>query len=71
MKDVQVYSIDYSVNSYNLCIIFYVNTKLSSSEVKNEWSCNAIPPICLRGVDINKFALYKICIISPFCNRNA
>jgi len=30
----------------------------SSAGIKNEWSYTSIPPICLHGVDIDKFYLY-------------
>ena len=28
---------------------------LSGAEVKNEWSCTIIPPVCLRGMDRDYF----------------
>ena len=36
----------------------------SSAEVKNEWSSNSTPPICLHGVDRDKFTfvcLHHVC----------
>jgi len=42
----------------------------SSTEVKNEWSYTSTPPICLHGMDREKFAFIVVSTYIHFISRN-